>query len=446
MRKILTILITLLIIVDSSIVSFGLTPPPEIIGDAAVIIDASTGQILYEKNMDKQEYPASTTKVMTAMLALENLDLSKTVTIDAITPFTEGSRIYLLEGERLTVEQLLNALLTESANDAAVALGILIAGSIPEFADMMNKKAIELGAKNTNFVNPNGLHNDAHITTAYDLALIAREAMKNEKFRELIMTYRYIIPATNKQDTRYLYNTNRLIYDEKTKVNVNGVIRPAKYDGVTGIKTGYTSKAGGCLIAGAKRGDTELIAVVLKSSAEGRFADAIALLDYGFENFKSAKAIGAGTDLGEIKVNRGSVKRVGVAVANDIFATIPFEASEEVVNTKVVLDDNVRAPVLLGQKVGTVEVYEGDKLVGEVDAITTSQVEEGGILSLIGLDNSTAEVVIKLVIAIFGLLLFLIFIYILLKRRQIKRKRMRAQARNLRIKSKEEIKNEYWRY
>lgn len=446
MRKIIILLITTLIVMNSSIVSFGSAPPPTISAEAAVLIDASTGQVLYDKNMHQQEYPASTTKVMTALLALEHLDFSKSVTIDGETPFTEGSRIYLLEGEQVTIEQLYNAMLIESANDAAVALGKKIAGTIPAFADMMNKRAKELGALNTNFVNPNGLHDDAHVTTAYDLAMIAREAMKDQKFRDVVMTYRYIIPKTNMQDTRYLYNTNRLIYDQRTKVNVNGVLRVAKYEDVTGIKTGYTSKAGGCLIAGAKRGDTELISVVLKSNESGRFADSIALLDYGFENYKSAKAMGAGTELGEIKVNRGSVNRVGVTVADDVFATLPIEASTELVNTKVVLEPAVQAPVEIGQKVGVVEIYEGEKLVGEVDAVTTGKVEEGGVLSIIGLTDSTAEKVIKVAFSLFVIILILFIAYIILKRRQIKKRRKRREARNLRIRSKEEMKNEYWRY
>ena len=217
-KKTITITLIILLLINlMPLVSFAASEPPDIIGETAIVIDAKTGQVLYNKNMHDQRYPASTTKLITALLAIENLDLSKTVTIDAETPFTEGSRIYLLEGENVTVEQLLYALMLESANDAAVALGKEIAGTVPAFAEMMNRKAIELGAKNTNFVNPNGLHDDNHLSTAYDLAMIAKEAMKNEKIRELVTTYRYVIPATNKQETRYLYNTNRLLYDEKPK-------------------------------------------------------------------------------------------------------------------------------------------------------------------------------------------------------------------------------------
>lgn len=449
MKRIVSIALTVLVLINAApIVSFCATEPPVIQAETAVVIDAKTGQVLYDKNMNEQREPASTTKVMTALLALENLDLSTTVTIDAETPFTEGSRIYLLEGEHVTVEQLMYALLLESANDAAVAIGKEIAGSVPAFADMMNKRAKELGARNTHFVNPNGLHEEGHLTTAYDLAMIAKHAMKNEEFRKLVLTYRYVIPATNKQDTRYLYNTNRLIYDEKTKVPVNGVMRPAKYEGATGIKTGYTSDAGGCLIAGAKRGDTELIAVVLKSTDEGRFGDSIALLDYAFANYKSVKSMAAGTILGEIPVKRGAEHKVQVVAREDAYATLPVEASPSIVNTKIKLDDKVRAPVAKGQKVGVVEIYEGDRLVGKVDAVTAGDIKEGGILSIIGISDETAKVIEKIFSAVVILIVLLFAAYVVLKRKQIRRRKLRRQQRALRYEQENSRHryDEYWRY
>ena len=337
MKKTLIRILLILVAVNAvPLVSYGAKTPPEIIAETAIVIDAKTGQVLYEKNMHEQREPASTTKVITALLALENLDLDKIVVIDSETPYTGGSRIYLLEDERITVEQLLYALMLESANDAAVALAKEIAGSVPAFAEMMNKKAAELGAMNTSFVNPHGLHAEGHLSTAYDLAMIAREAMKNEKFRELVLTYRYEIPATNKQPERYMYNTNRLIYDQAKKLIVNGVKRPAKYEGATGIKTGYTPQAGGCLVAGAIRGDTELISVVMKSTDDGRFADSIALLDYAFDNYRTVKAVDSGMILGEIPVKRGSVQRVQVAAAAEAFATLPVEASSSLDRKSVV--------------------------------------------------------------------------------------------------------------
>lgn len=449
MKKIISIILTILVIINAApIVSYGTTEPPAIIAETAVLIDAKTGRVLYDKNMNEQREPASTTKVITALLALENLDLNRLVTIDAETPFTEGSRVYLLEGENVTVEQLMYALLLESANDAAVALGKEMAGTVPAFAEMMNKRAKELGAQNTNFVNPNGLHEEGHVSTAYDLAMIAKEAMKNEKFREFVTTYRYVVPATNMQDTRYLYNTNRLIYDERTKVLVNGVQRAAKYEGATGIKTGYTSHAGGCLVSGAINGETELIAVVMKSTDDGRFADSIALLDYGFANYKSVKAMDSGTILGEIPVKRGTERKVQVVARGDSYATLPIEASDSVVNTKIILDDKVQAPIAKGQKVGVVEIYEGDQLAATVDAVTASDIPEGGILSIIGISEETGKVIERLFT---GILLFVILIfaaYVVLKRRQIRRRRLRRQERANRYMSHGDRRryDEHWRY
>lgn len=448
MKRILSIVVTVLVLMNAApAVSFGETPPPAILAETAVVIDAKTGQVLYDKNMNEQREPASTTKVITALLALENLDLGKTVTIDAETPFTEGSRVYLLEDENIKVEQLLYALLLESANDAAVALGKEIAGSVPAFADLMNNRAKELGAKNTNFVNPNGLHEEGHLTTAYDLAMIAKAAMKNEEFRKLVTTYRYVIPATNKQDTRYLYNTNRLIYDEKTKVLVNGVQRPAKYDGATGIKTGYTSHAGGCLIAGAMRGDTELITVVMKSTDEGRFADSIALMDYAFANYKSVKAMDAGTILGEIPVKHGSERKVQVVSKEDAYATLPIEASLSMVNTKIKLDDRVQAPVAKGQKVGEVEIYEGGQLLGKVDAITAAEIPEGGILSIIGISDEAAKMIERILASVLILVVLLFAAYVVLKRRQIRRRKLRRQERLQRYQQMDDRRryDERWR-
>lgn len=433
MKKIISIVLSVMVLFGAApMVSYGATEPPAILAETGIVIDAKTGQILYDKNMNEQREPASTTKVITALLALENLDLDQTVTIDAETPFTEGSRVYLLEGEQVTVRQLMYALLLESANDAAVALAKEMAGNVPDFAKVMNEKAKALGAKHTNFVNPNGLHEEGHLTTAYDLAMIAKEAMKNEEFRKFVSTYRYVIPATNMQDTRYLYNTNRLIYDEKTKVMANGVMRPAKYEGATGIKTGYTSHAGGCLIAGAKRGDTELIAVVMKSTDDGRFGDAIALLDYGFENYKTVNAMDAGTALGEIPVKQGSLKKVKVLSKGDAYVTLAAEASASLVKTKIKLDERVQAPVAKGQKVGVVEIYEGDQLVGKVDAVTDNSIPKGGILSVIGLTNEAAKVIERIMAAVLILVILLFAGFVFLKRRQIRRRRLRRQERLLR--------------
>ncbi|MDD2215166.1 MAG: D-alanyl-D-alanine carboxypeptidase [Eubacteriales bacterium] len=450
MKKATTLLLILCIILSSVSFSFGTVPELSIIGQSAILIDGTTGQVLYEKNIHEQHYPASTTKMMTGILALENLRLLDSVDIDADTPFTEGSRIYLLEGENVNVRDVLYGLFLESANDSAVALAKKVSGSVEEFSKLMNKKAKEVGAKNTHFVNPNGLHEDNHMSTAYDLAMIAKYAMKNQTFRDYVSTYQYTMEATNLQETRYLYNTNRLLYDTVNKVVVNGVTRPCKYEGVTGIKTGYTSKAGGCLVASAKRGNTELIAVTMASTDMGRFADCIALLDYGFENYKTVEAISNGKDIGTVPVKRGAVKRVPVAIAEDAYATLPLEASENLIRTEVQLFDYLKAPVDEGQKAGVVKVYMGDELLGEYEAAAVETIDRGGILSVIGISDILAKKIRNIMLSVLGVLFLLLVFYIILKRKQVKRKRIirqqqRKKLRRLKEKERSRWDEEYWR-
>lgn len=441
MRRILSVILMLAMVCSAASTCFGTTEAPVLIGETAILMDMKTGEILFEKNANDTRYPASTTKIMTAILALENLDPSREVSVDDKTPYeVEGSHIALEPGEVLTVDQLLHAMMTESANDCAMVLGKTISGSTEEFAALMNERAKELGAKNTNFVNPSGLHDNAHMTSAYDLAVIARFAMTDPKiseaFRQLVTTYKYEVPPTNKKtETRYLYNTNRLLYDTVNKTVVNGVKRPYKYDGVTGIKTGYTSHAGGCLAASAERDGTELLAVVMKSNDSGRFADCIAMLDWGFANYKTVAKDKAGTALGQVKVKNGTVKNVQAVLSKDIIVTVPAEASDDLVKTKVVLDETLKAPVTKGQTIGQVEVYEGDKLVATAAAFAVKAVEKGGILSLVGVEDKTAKKIGIITLIVFLVLVLLLVAYILIKRRQVRlrkeRRRLRAEQRRL---------------
>ncbi len=449
MRRALSILLLLSMLLGSVSFAHGAPAEPQLTGKSAILIDATTGKILYEKNSHEQQYPASTTKIMTAILALENLKLTDKIEIDAETPFTEGSRIYLLEGENVTMEEVMYGMMLESANDAAVAFAKNISGSVEEFAKLMNKTASELGALNTNFVNPNGLHDDEHMTTAYDLAMIARYAMQNDTFRHFVTTYQYTMDATNLQETRYLYNTNRMLYDNVHKVTVNGQVRGCKYEGVTGIKTGYTGRAGGCLVAGAKRGNTELIAVTLATTDMGRFQDCIALLDYGFENFKTVNALEAGSDFGIIPVTRGSVKQVRVVLPQSVEATLPAEASENVLRTEVELLESVEAPVLPGQKAGSIKLYAGDELIGEYDAVAAEQVDRGGWLSIVGITDSAAEKIRNTALSAMAALLLMFILFVLVKRHQVKVRRRRRQQREekyrlMKEQEKARWEQEYW--
>lgn len=268
MQKVLIMLLALLLFTVG--LSTMLWAGPNIEGDAYILVDEETGQVLYGKEYDTKLHPASTTKILTTIIALEKGNLEDIVTISKNVPLVEGTKIYLREGEKIELEKLLHAAMVHSANDAALAIAEHIAGSAERFAQMMNEKAKEIGAKNSNFVNPHGLTDDNHLTTAYDLALIGRYAMQNPKFRELAKEQVYDWVGEEWQ-TR-LININKFLW---------------RMEGSTGIKSGYTKAARYTLVASAKRDNQELIAVILGSSDARIWDDAKALLEYGFANFKN---------------------------------------------------------------------------------------------------------------------------------------------------------------
>lgn len=240
--------------------------PPSVSAESAALIDES-GQILYEKNANVKGYPASTTKIMTALVALEKLDelglgMDSEVIIPEEAVGIEGSSIYLKKGERISIEELLYGLMLQSGNDSATALAICVGGSLSSFVSMMNEKAEELGCSGTHFTNPSGLYEENHYTTAADLARIAGEAMKRDDFRKIVRTKDW----QNADGSRSFHNKNKTVF---------------QYDGATGIKIGFTKASGRTLVASAKRDDKEMIAVVLRDG--NWFNDAYALMDYGFQ-------------------------------------------------------------------------------------------------------------------------------------------------------------------
>jgi serine-type D-Ala-D-Ala carboxypeptidase (penicillin-binding protein 5/6) len=245
---------------------------PKITAQGAVLIDLNNGRVLLQKNSNNKYAPASTTKVMTALLTLEKCKLDEKVIVGKNPPLEDGSKICLIEGETLTVKQLLYALLLPSANDAALALAEHISGSKQAFANLMNKRAKELGCKNTNFVNPNGLYDKNHYTSAYDLSLIASKAMKFSEFRKIVSTLSFKLMPTNKQPIiRYLHNENKILFN-----------RIDKYSGAVGIKTGYTVKAMHTYVGAATRKGITLI-VVLLHDEKGYYKETANLFNYGFK-------------------------------------------------------------------------------------------------------------------------------------------------------------------
>ncbi len=313
--------------------------PPSINAMAAVVVEESTGRILYDKNALAKRSIASTTKIMTALVALENANVDDEVVVSKRAAGIGGSTIGLRQGEKYKLRELLYALMLNSANDAAIAIAEHVGGSVEGFAVMMNKRAASLGAVNSNFVTPHGLDRENQYSTAYDVALITIEALKHPLFCEMVSTVSSYIPGHN------LYNTNELL---------------GSYPGADGVKTGYTGKAGRCLVSTAKKNGMRLISVVLGSPTRSARAEASRrLLDYGFENFRMYKLMSKGEVYAKIPVYRGVSEYVALRADRDI--VLPLSRREaEMLKVRELVPDIVNAPVHAGSVSGYVEfVLEG---------------------------------------------------------------------------------------
>ncbi len=313
---------------------------------SAILINGESGQVLYEKDADRRLPMASTTKIMTAIVALENCPIDRIVSISPIAVGTEGSSIYLYEGEELTMEQLLYALLLESANDAAVAIAVEVGGDIDGFAKMMNDKADELGLTDTHFDNPHGLDSSSHYTTARELAKITEYAMKNEKFAEIVSTYKKVIPLNSTEGVRLLLNHNRLL---------------KYYDGTVGVKTGYTKKSGRCLVSAAKRDGIFLICVTL--DAPNDWSDHKNLFDYGFSTYESKILMPSGGYIGSAPVISGESGSITISNRDEVRAVLPRSVGE--VKCNVELFRFYYAPIQEGDIVGRLVYTYNGEIVGE---------------------------------------------------------------------------------
>ena len=332
---------------------------------SAILMEKSTGNILYESNPDERLPIASVTKVMTMLLIMEAVDSGK-ISLDDMVTVSEnamsygGSTMFLETGEQLTVNDMLKGIAVASANDGCVAMAEHLAGSESAFVDMMNEKAKELGMENTHFMNTNGLDEDDHYSSARDVAIMSRELMKHET----IFNYTSIWMDTLRGGKFQLANTNKLI---------------RFYDGANGLKTGSTSKALCCLSAAAKRNDMQLIAVVLgaPTSAE-RFASAKSLLDYGFANYAVNTQITAGDEVQKIALEKGVDKEVGV-VAGDSCSTLVKKGQEDNITKEIKIDETITAPIEAGQKIGTMTISRDGEVIADIDLNASSAVEKKGI-------------------------------------------------------------------
>ena len=349
---------------------------PAILSESAVLIDASSGTILAQKNADKKMYPASLTKIMTAILAIELGELTDVITVDDDTPFEiEGSHIALEPGEILTLKDLLYALMLPSANDAASVIAKHYGGSLENFVKMMNQKAKELGAYNTNFTNPHGLHDTNHYSTAADLALITKYTMENDTFRKIVSTTKYEIQTTNKKDEpRYFTTLNKLIYNTSyNQIYVDGAYISPYYEYATGAKTGYTPQAGNCLVATAKKDGTDLIAVTMKGISLEMYQDAHNLFNYGFEEYESATLVGKNTFIKNIKIPNGDSKEISLITESDLTALIKKDTLDDI-KSNVYIDD-ITLPIEKNSVIGKIEYTLDNKVIGAVNLISPISVK-----------------------------------------------------------------------
>lgn len=337
--------------------------------DAAICLDGNTGAVLYGKNIDKQEYPASITKIMTVLLALENGNLDDTVTFseNAVYSIEYGSaHLGLTAGEKLTLEQCLYGIMLASANEISNAVAEHIGGSVENFADMMNKKAEELGCVNTHFVNPNGLHDDNHYTCAYDMALITQAAMKYDKFREIIHTQEYSYPETNLvKEKRYFANHHGMLTDDSRA-----------YEGFIGGKTGFTDQAWNTLVSTAERDGMLLISVVLHADGQDiEYGNTKTVLDYGFANFKEVQINNLDQSAANLEVTGIEDPQELEKIKTADFSKAPFTMDE---TTTITIPDNVDISSLTKRMdfaADKLTYYYGDQALGSTAFTYTGEWE-----------------------------------------------------------------------
>lgn len=366
---------------------YGISAEPDISAGAAILIDNSTERILYSKNENEKMYPASTTKIMTAILTLENCNLNDIVVVpyEAIASIPSGYSVAALQaGEQLTVEQLLEVMLVHSANDAANVLAFHISGSLETFADLMNKKVAELGLTHTHFTNPSGKHDDNHYTTAYDLAIMMKYCMKNPEFKRLSSLKYCTIPATNKYEERVFTTTNELLIYDNREVASNYY-----YPFAIAGKTGYTTEARNCLVSVSNKDNLELICVVLSTglypnNLSAKFVDTKTLFEFGYNNYTLRKLREKNAIATQIEIPNATkdTKNLDLLLSEDLNVLVSQDNLETEFEYEIELNDNLYAPIAQGQKIGKIK-YNIEGVEYSSDLVASQNVEKSQFLTLI---------------------------------------------------------------
>lgn len=403
---------------------------PEPRAKAALLVDMKGNNIVYQLNQDERMYPASITKIMTAMLALEKGNLADVITVSeaALDDITYlHSKIDLKIGEEMTLDNLLTALLVSSANDAANVIAEYIAGDIPTFVALMNERAKELGMNNTNFANPHGFHDDNHYTTAYDIFLMTREALKNAKFCELVKIKTAKLPATNISKERPVSSTNHLISRYRNTFHY--------YPYATGVKTGSTTEAGSCLVSTAEKNGISLMSIVLGCDNQDQkenaysFTDSKAMFEYVFEKFKSV-SIASTTDIvSDSKVYEAKDStRVALSPSRNISMLLPSDYKEDEIKIETKLNDEIAAPIAKGSPQGSATYSFRGKTIATVELLAANEVKRDHFLHFL---HGVARVLFSPFVIIPVILIAVLLIYNAYKqsvRRKQRRRKMKSQS------------------
>lgn len=327
-------------------------------GNNYILMDATSGRVIMEKNSNEKLAMASTTKIMTALIALEEGNLEDRITIDDRSINIEGSSIYLKENEVLSLKDLLYGLMLRSGNDSSIAIANHIGKDEDEFVNKMNSKAKSIGANNTNFKNPNGLSEEGHYSTAYDLAVITREALKNKEFKEIFKSKSY---DANREKNSHFINKNKTLWE---------------YEGGNGGKTGYTMSSGRCLVSTAQRNGMNLISVSLNAS--DWFNDNYKLMDYGFENFKPYIIYDSNQLIKTVDIEGGN-KTIHALAKNELIYPLSNEERKDI-KIKLDIDKGLKPPIERNQKIGVIETYLQGVLIKKTDIISKEKVKRYNVI------------------------------------------------------------------
>lgn len=396
---------------------------PDVTAGGAVVYCQNTGEIIFEEEMHTRFAPYSTTKVMTALLAVQNLPLDQEVTVSERAVKEGEATMDLQAGEVVTVKDLIYGTLILSGNDAAWALAEAVSGDVDDFVDLMNQTAENIGCENTHFENPNGMDDKDHYSTAYDMLQITKLALSNETIREAAGTTKYTMDATNLSDKRVMKTHVPLI----TKKN----------SGYYAGKTGYWDDENCSIVLGYEKNGLQLFVVVLDDTKAERENDVQNMVAYTSKKVEGVKVVGKDVEEGKVRIKQGAKTRLNTYTAEVGYAYLPKEASESLIGTKVVMYNDVTAPVKAGDVVGQFEIYVGEDLVNQVDLVIKEDVEKGWFPSYLGISNM-ASIIIGVVLVVF----LMIRIWIGIETAKRKKRKMMERQRKIQELAMQELEAE----